>query len=118
MNFDQTSEFQKELKKLAKKWPSLSEDLNKFEEVLPYLYTAGTVEHFREVFFGNKKATVLQTLSDRKEVVKARLDCQSLGNKDLLRLTYIRSDDKILFVELFAKNQKSREDSARIKAYL
>ncbi|MGH7195756.1 MAG: hypothetical protein ACREGA_03165 [Candidatus Saccharimonadales bacterium] len=118
MKFDQTPEFQKELKKLTKSWRSLPQDLAKLQKVLPYLYVKAGAEHFRKVFFGNKKAAVLQTLSASKQVVKIRLDCQSLGNKDLLRVTYIRSEGSILFVELYAKNQKPCEDASRIKRHL
>ncbi len=121
MNFEQTPEFQKELKALRKKWRTLADDLGVLIKVLPSLYLPTEnipVQHVREAFFGNKKAAVLHKESEDKEIIKIRLDCQALGNKDILRIIYMRNKNKILFIELFAKNEKSREDSARIKKYL
>ncbi len=120
MNFDQTGEFAKELKKLGKKWPSLSDDLEALKKVLATLYLGGDkipAEHIRETFFASKRAAVLQTVLEGKEVVKVRLDCRDL-NKDMLRVIYIRNKSNILLVELYAKNQKPREDIMRIKHYL
>lgn len=121
MIFEESSEFQKELKALAKKWRSLPNDLEVLKRVLPSLYIERdgvTPKEFRRGFFGNNKAAVLQGVSETVEVVKSRLDCVSLGNKDMIRLTYIRNGRTILFIELYAKNTKSREDSLRIRKYL
>ena len=121
MIFEETSEFRKELKALGKKWRSLPADLGVLTRVLPALYVAtngSKPEEFRKAFFANKKAAVLQTVSDSVEVVKTRLDCVSLGNKDMIRVTYIRSGKKILLVQIYAKNDKSREDIVRIRKYL
>ena len=121
MIFEETSEFRKELKALGKKWRSLPNDLGVLTRVLSALYvvTDGTnPEEFRKAFFVNKKAAVLQTVSDSVEIVKTRLDCVSLGNKDMIRVTYIRTGKKILLVEIYAKNDKSREDIVRIRKYL
>lgn len=121
MNFEQTDEFKKELKSFSKKWRTLPSDLDKLSQVLPALYiqtNSMEPQHFRDGFFNNKKATVLQSISESTEVVKARLDSRSLGNKSILRLTYIRCGTRVLFIELYAKNQKSSVDKARIQKYL
>ena len=121
MTFEETSEFQKELKALAKKWRSLPDDLEKLTRVVRLLYAPAngvTPEEFRKGFFATKKAAVLQSVSETVEVVKIRLDCRSLGSKDMLRITYIRSAKKVLLVEMYAKNDKSREDIVRIRKYL
>ena len=120
MNFEQTSEFAKELKSLSKKWRSLPGDLETFQKVVSTLYVGGNgipAEQIRETFFASKKAAILQSVSNEKEVIKIRLDCRDL-NKDMLRVTYIRDSGQILLVEMYAKNQKAREDIARIKRYL
>jgi len=120
MNFDHSNEFARELKSFSKKWQSLPEDLISLTKVLSTLYFGGDglpPERIRETFFASKRAAVLQTGSEEQEVVKVRLDCRDL-NKDMLRVTYIRKGDHILLVELYAKNQKAREDVARIKYYL
>jgi hypothetical protein len=120
MNFEQTPEFSKELKKLGKKWRSLPSDLAVLQAVLATLYKGAngiSAEHIRKTFFANKKGVVLQTISDEFEVVKVHLDCAAL-NKDMLRVTYIRTSNSVLLVELYPKNEKAREDAVRIKKYL
>lgn len=120
MIFEQTGEFAKELKSFSKKWRSLPGDLEALQKVLATLYLGGDglpPERIRETFFASKRAAVLQIVNQDKEVVKVRLDCRDL-NKDMLRVTYIQNGKNILLVELYAKNQKVREDIVRIKKYL
>lgn len=115
MNFDQTPEFAKELKAFAKKYYSLPNDLKKFQVLI-----ASSEELERLHFFEGNTATKL-IIVDGYEVVKARLDCASLGNKQMLRIIYIRRTTtvgSVLLVELYAKNIKAREDVGRIKRHL
>lgn len=120
MNFDQTPEFQKEFKKLLKKYPSLDKDLEAFLKVITVLYTGSKAESalFKQAFFDGKRATHLTYSTNNKaEVVKARLDCAYL-NSNKLRVVYIFQEGHVLLIELFAKNVKPREDGSRIKRYL
>lgn len=124
MNFDQTDEFQKELKKFKKKWRSLPADLAAAEKIITDLYIGQkdneNLAEYRASFFNNKRAAIISPAKDGKEVIKMRLDCESLGNKDILRLIFICviNNKSVTFIELYAKNQKSREDTKRIKHYL
>lgn len=126
MNFSSTPEFNRELKTLSKKWRSLPNDIEVAKKTLPLMYqlqnneTPDVLQMRRDGFFNNKRATVLQTTDDGKEVVKMRLDCVSLGSKDIVRLVFVcvKSADTIMFVEIYAKNIKQREDQSRIKKYL
>ena len=126
MNYSTSSEFDRELKTLSKKWRSLPNDFKPVKKSLPLLYTIQpdeTDENLRmrrDQFFNNKRATILHTTKDGIEIVKMRLDCASLGNKDMLRLVfvYIMQGDTITFIELYSKNDKQREDQVRIKKYL
>lgn len=119
MNFDQTPEFAKELKKLSKKWRRLPDDLLVLQAAIATLYTGANglpASHIREAFFSTKKGAVLTVLSDDCEVVKVRLDSQDLDS-DKLRVIYVRRGDNVLLIELFAKNEKPRENQERIKKY-
>lgn len=124
MNFDQADEFKKELRKLQKKWRSLPSDLQKAEKRIIDLYidqdNSDNLAEYRAAFFNGKRAAILQSLNDGREVVKMRLDCASLGSNDKIRLIFIavRKADAVIFIELYAKNQKDREDNSRIKKYL
>jgi mRNA-degrading endonuclease RelE of RelBE toxin-antitoxin system len=122
MNFEQTPEFQKDLKRLSKKWRSLPDDIKAAQrDILPlYIEQEGVdIVRLREAFFGGYKAAILTT-TDSVEVVKMRLDVADLGRNDKVRIIFVavKSHECITFIELYAKNEKSREDQARIKRYL
>lgn len=120
MNFDQAPEFTKELKKFSKRWRSLPADLEVLQKAILTFYKGANsipAKQIRESFFATKKGAVLTTVSENCEVVKIRLDCKDL-NKDMLRVIFIQSEDNIFLVELYPKNEKSREDSARLQKYL
>ncbi len=118
-DFGQTPEFAKELKKLSKKWRRLPEDLLVLQAAITTLYKDSNgiqATHIREAFFSTKKGAVLNVLDSDSEVVKVRLDSQDLDS-DKLRVVYIRRGNEILLVELFAKNEKPRENQERITKY-
>ncbi len=122
MNFDYSPEFQKDLKRLTKKWRSLPRDIESVErDILPlYVEQKGVdIIRLREAFFGGYKAVVLTTTADA-EVIKMRLDCESLGTNSKTRLIFVavKTEGAIRFVELYAKNEKTREDPARYRKYM
>ncbi len=123
MNFSETPEFKKDVKRLAKKWRSIPLDI---EAVKPYilpLYVPrdgeDVMQDYRKAFFAGKIAAVLRAQGDT-EVVKMRLDVADLGRNDKVRIIFVavKSRNTITFIELYAKNEKDREDQARIKKYL
>jgi len=126
MNYSTSSEFDRELKTLSKKWRSLPKDLITVKKTLPLLYiiqpdeTEESLRLRRDQFFNNKRATIIRTTKDGIEIVKMRLDCASLNNKDILRLIFVFANygETIEFIELYSKNDKQREDQSRIKKYL
>lgn len=122
MNFEQAPEFKKDLKRLSKKWRSLPEDIKAAEQdIVPlYIEQKGVdILRLREAFFGGYKAAIITSNADT-EAIKMRLDVAVLGRDSKVRLVFVavRSENTITFIELFAKNDKSREDSKRIKKYL
>ena len=122
MNFEYAPEFEKELTKLAKKWRSLPSDVEYVKPRIEGLYVGEDSQEladFRNAFFNGKRATILQSVGDA-EVVKMRLDVEALGTSDKVRIIFIAviTTQAVTFVELFAKNEKNREDAQRIKRYL
>lgn len=112
MNFKNTIEFQKNFKKLSKKFRSLDEDLIEFKKVLNES-PLGIGKHFNVI-----------TKTDFTYIVKARFFCQSLKKKDL-RIIYayiekyqIIETVSIEFIEIYFKGEKENEDRERIKEYL
>ena len=120
MNFEQTPEFRKDVKRLSKKWHLLSSDIKALHSQLNDLYLGEeNLVEFRAAFFNGRRAAIL-TQNDVCEVIKMRLDVLSLNMQDKVRIVFVavKAESKIYFVELFAKNDKDREDPSRYKKYL
>jgi mRNA-degrading endonuclease RelE of RelBE toxin-antitoxin system len=122
MNFEHTPEFKKDLKKLAKRWRSLPQDVVDAEWAITPLYIEQEgvdIAVYRKSLLGMKRATILHQ-TDRYEVVKMRLDVAALGRSDKVRIVFvaIKTKSTIVFIELYSKNEKDREDTKRIKKYL
>lgn len=100
-------EFDRELKKLTKKYKSLPNDLKLFKKIL-----AESPE-------GNERHFACLTKTDAFVVIKARLFCQYLKGSSLrIIYAYWKAKGSVEFIELYFKGDKETEDTARIKAYL
>jgi hypothetical protein len=125
VDFRQTPEFKKDLKTLKKRWRSLENDIEIAKKVIVPLYVQTnprdviSVENYREKFFARKGNTVLKVI-DGGEIVKIRIDCASLGNKNAVRLVFVyrKIGSAIDLLELYSKTDKGREDRGRLKKYL
>ena len=107
MNFDEVPEFQKELKRLAKKYKSLHDDLQEFRNVVS------------AVPLGNSKHFNVITKTEVLHIVKARLFCKYLKGASLrIIYAYFEQTLHIEFIELYYKGDKESEDNSRIKEYL
>ncbi|MDO8686736.1 MAG: hypothetical protein Q7K11_00820 [Candidatus Berkelbacteria bacterium] len=112
MNFKSTAEFQKDFKRLFKKFRSLDDDFVEFKKVLNEA-PLGIGKHFNVI-----------TKTDHLYIVKARFFCKSLKKKNL-RVVYayiknhqITEMDGVEFIEVYFKGEKENEDRERIKEYL
>jgi len=111
MNFKHTSEFNKDFKRLSKKYRTLDNDLNEFKKILNK-FPKGIGKHFN-----------ILTETDSVCIIKARFFCQSLKKKDLkIIYAYIENQQRIEmigfeFIEIYFKGNKKNEDKARIKKY-
>jgi len=110
MNYRTTREFDRDYKKLAKRYPTLDDDLAELKKVLDK-FPLGTGRHF----------TVLHATESLK-IVKARFFCRSLKGSSL-RIIYACEEKGvefigIEFIEVYCKGDKAREDKQRIKRYL
>ena len=107
MNFDKLPEFQKELKRLGKKYKSLSNDLKEFCNVVS------------AVPLGNSKHFNITTQTEILYIVKARLFCKYLKGSSLrIIYSYFEQEQRIEFIEVYFKGDKKNENSQRIKEYL
>ena len=122
MNFEFAPEFQKDLKRLSKKWRSLPDDIEYVKPRIESLYTEHDdidIRQYRADFFSGRTATTLPSLKRGVELVKMRLDVESLSTNTKVRIVFVAtiSDNSVKFIELYAKNEKDREDKARIRKY-
>ncbi|MFA6295173.1 MAG: hypothetical protein WC666_01975 [Candidatus Paceibacterota bacterium] len=105
--FNQLPEFEKEIKRLGKKYPSLSDDIDKFKQIINQ-YPTGIGKNFE----------ILHNL-EKVKIIKSRLACKSLRDRSV-RIIYAYHNDSITFVyiEIYYKGDKENEDRDRIKQYL
>lgn len=117
INYEETLEFQKDFKKLSKRFRTLSEDLevakrNAIE--LLHLYKVNN----RSIFF------IPNFCSETIKACKLKkFACKSLkgrGSKSGIRIIYIflGKSKKVIFLEIYFKGDKQKEDFDRIKKYL
>jgi hypothetical protein len=107
MNFNEIPEFSKEFKDKAKKYLSLSRDLDMFKRVVS------------EVPLGNGKHFTIITIYNDIKIIKARLFCEYLSKSSLrIIYSYKKQENLIEFLELYFKGDKENENRERIKDYL
>ena len=106
-HFNQLPEFERELKKLSKKYRSLINDIQDFEGII------------RNDPLGVGRGFVIIHSSLSCKIIKARLACESLNNRNM-RIIYAYHKDKIefMYIELYSKGDKETEDRERIARYL
>lgn len=110
MNFNYLDGFLRDLKKLKRKIPSLEGDLKNFEKFIPAVD-----------FDNNRRFITLKSDTEKGvRIIKTRLMVRSLKGSSKTRLvfSFCLYENSIDFVEIYLKNQKSREDSSRIESYL
>lgn len=109
MTFDELTEFEKDLKSLLKKYRTLNDDLDVVKQVLAVAPDARPPFSFR-----------IDNLGLETCVIKVKkIACKALKGRGVnsgLRLiyAYFESEAKIVFVELYHKNDKENENKQRI----
>lgn len=107
MNFENTQKFQRNFKKLSKKYKSLDNDLAEFKKIL------------KELPLGIDKYFNVITQTEILCIVKARLFCRCLKGSSLrIIYSYFNQKQRIEFIELYSKNNKESENKKRIEEYL
>lgn len=109
MEFSTLTEFDKELKNLIKKYRSLEDDLGEIRTILKVKPNERPPFSFR-----------IDNLGLKTCIIKVKkIACKSLKGRGVnsgLRLiyAYFQAEEKIVFVELYHKNDKENEDRQRI----
>jgi hypothetical protein len=105
--FTQLPEFEKELKKLSKKYPTIESDI---EDIKPIILNCPT---------GTGKNFIIIKSTENTKIVKVKIHCESLRSRTI-RLIYSYREDKFefLYLEVYFKGDKENEDRERINEYL
>ncbi|MCX6323923.1 MAG: hypothetical protein NTZ41_06960 [Sphingobacteriales bacterium] len=109
MTFDELVEFNKDLKNLLKKYRTLNEDLEVVKKVLEVTPQERPSFSFR-----------IDNLGLETCVIKVKkIACRALKGRGVnsgLRLIYahFEVEQKIIFIEIYHKNDKENEDKQRI----
>src|SRR5215204_2942683 len=112
MKFEELPEYQKDLKKLLKKYRSLKQDMEDLQKAL-------TVEPDADPPFSYR----IEGLGISTCVIKVKkIACRALKGRGVnsgLRLIYawFEAEQRIVMIELYHKNEKENEDRGRIKKY-
>ena len=108
MDFSESDEFKKEFKKLAKKYPTLKEDFSVVKKAISAAPSGNGTKHWN----------VLKYDGGDRYVLKMRMMCRAVKGAQF-RLIYFYDGDKVevLFIELYFKGDKERENTKRINDF-
>lgn len=100
-------QFRREFKRLARKYKSLPDDLDRFIKVI----STEPPKRSKRVRF--------ITQHESFWLIKARLSCTYLKNSDLrIVFTYFAQERRVDLIEIYFKGDKENEDRERIEKYL
>lgn len=125
MKYKETEEFQKDFKRLIKKFRSLGEDLEfvKIATIEPYhigIFLNGVLEKK----YTNAIFLIPNFCSDELKICKMKkFACKALkgrGAQSGIRIiyAYYTLTDTVDFIEIYFKGESENEDKERIKRYL
>ena len=109
MKFDELEEYKKDLKGLLKKYRTLNDDIKVVKQVLEVMPNERPPFSFR-----------IDNLGIETCVIKVKkIACRALKGRGVnsgLRLVYAHfpADQRIVFIEMYHKNDKENEDRQRI----
>lgn len=117
MNYSETAEFARDLKKLRKKFPSLAEDLAVVKQYDIELFHCRKID--RQGIFKIENAGNTENLQFYK--IK-KFACKSLkgrGSRSGIRVVYAYHciEKRVVFIEIYFKGDKENEDRERIARY-
>lgn len=112
MEFDELSEFTKELKKLSKKYKTLRDDLNTVKKVLKVNPTERPPFSFRIDGLGIENCIIKV-----KKIASKSFKGKGVNSGFRIIYAHFKEEKRISFIEIYHKSNKSIEDKDRIKKY-
>lgn len=106
-SFDTSPGFEKNFKRLFKKYKTLEDDFEKFKEILAH-YPSGVGKNF--VIIHSERSY---------KIVKARMACRALRDRSLRVIyAYEEASECFHFIELYFKGEQVNESKALISDFL
>jgi len=119
VNYTTTPEFDRDFKKLLKRYRTLDGDKGDFELLKKYLalFHSGTIPAQDPVLIEGACPANLKSYKVRKMACKA---LKSRGSNSGLRVIYVYNEamKQITFIEIYFKADQVNEDRTRLKAWL
>jgi len=117
IKFEQIPEFDKDLKKLRKKYKSLDDDLKILKSVIDANHNSsiGRINGFFEIP-NLKLSTEIQIWKVKKFACKS-LKGKGANTRFRIIYAFIEKQEKIVFLEIYFKGNQEKEDRHRIKNY-
>ena len=109
MTFEELTEFKRDLKILLKKYRTLNDDLGVVKQVLTAAPEARPPFSFRIDNLGLETCVIKV-----KKIACKALKGQGVNSGIRLIYAYFESEAKLVFIELYHKNDKENEDKQRI----
>jgi len=117
INYGETPEFQKDFKKLLKKFRTLEEDLKLVKSAVVELFHVQKINNLSVFPIQGFCTETIQICKIKKFACKA---LKGRGSKSGIRVVYAFhcQSFKVDFIEMYFKGDKENEDRERIKLYL
>ena len=117
VNYEETPEFQKDFKRLRKRFRTLPEDLKRAKVNAIELLHIHKINNRSVFFIPNFCSKDVKTCKLKKVACRA---LKGRGAKSGIRIIYVflQKSRRVVFIEIYFKGDKKREDYGRIKKYL
>jgi len=109
INFEELPEFQKDLKRLLKKYRTLTSDLEEVHRGLNVYPDASPPYSFRIENLG-----IITCVIKIKKIASDSFKGRGVNSGFRLIYAYFEREERIVFIELYHKNEKENEDRERI----
>lgn len=117
IEYSETREFQKDLKKLKKRFRSLVDDLEMAKRAAIELYHVMGIDNVSVLQIPRLSTEDILIFKIKKFACKA---LKGKGNRSGIRVIYAFHPEsgQVVFIEIYFKGDKTDEDKNRIKVYL
>ena len=112
MNFEEITEFKKDLKKLLKKYRSLNDDFEIVKKVLKVNPTEKPPFSYEIDGLGIESCII-----KIKKIASKSFKGKGVNSGFRIIYAHFRKEERIIFIEIYHKSNKSIEDKERIKKY-